>query len=1033
MIDCKSIESQISAIMKKLLIVFTVVFTLPQLTSAQYFGQNKPRYQSFDFKVLETPNYDLHYYLKNQAMVDRIAQMTEQWHMLHQQITQDTFINPNPIIFYNNHAEFQQTNAISGSIGVGTGGVTEGLKNRVVMPLTFSNQQTSQVLGHELVHAFQFHMIIGGDSTSIKNLVNLPLYIVEGMAEYMSLGRYDAFTAMWMRDAIINDDLPEIKKLSNPKYFPYRYGQAFWSFLTGYYGDDIIEPLFTETAKYGLKIACERVLNTDIEELSKRWKSSMEAYYAPFLGDKKENFIGKKLLSDENSGRINVSPSISPNGKYVVFLSEKDLFSTDLFLADAQSGKILNKIASLVKDGDLDALNALESSGTWSPDSKKFAFIAFKKGKNVLVVKEALSGKTLETIEIPKVPAIANPAWSPDGKTIIVSGLVEGQTDLYAYELKSKRVKQLTDDIYSEIQPNFSDDGTRLVFSTDKRSFSQGRTHGKYTWDLAVMNMENQTSSIINVFPKANNLNPNFDHEGNIYFVSDRDGFTNMYRYIAASGEVKQMTELLTGISGISRLSPAIAASTKRDRVLFTHYFDHKYTIYQSTSERLLSKSVEPDDVREAAGTLPVVGLNKIDVVNHNLDIIDNLALVSPNEFKNVKYASKFKLDYLGGGAGVGVGNDLFGNNLAAAGSLDLLFSDMLGNNQIFTSLRVNGEIYDFGGQAFWLNRKGRIAYGAGFGHLPNTFGGYGQARYETINIGGQPRQVIAQELELVRIYEDQASGFFHYPISTKLRIEGGLGAGVKYFRKDIITNYYDSFSGFYLGQEREKQEIGDILNVGNYYFIKKGFSYAANIGLVGDNSYFGLTSPLNGHRYRLNFSRSLGADNYYSITADYRKYMWMKPFSLAFRGMGLIRYDQSELNTSIPNYLGQMGMIHGFDFFFNDPFNTTSNQLNPDILLGQKALVGNVEVRIPFTGPKQLALIGSNAFFSDIVLFYDAGVAFENFSEAFDDNLAPLIMRAGGGLRINLFGALILEPYYAFAIKGGTGGTFGLNIVPGW
>ena len=40
------------------------------------------------------------------------------------------------MIFYNNHADFQQTNTIGGSIGVGTGGVTEAFKNRVIMPLS---------------------------------------------------------------------------------------------------------------------------------------------------------------------------------------------------------------------------------------------------------------------------------------------------------------------------------------------------------------------------------------------------------------------------------------------------------------------------------------------------------------------------------------------------------------------------------------------------------------------------------------------------------------------------------------------------------------------------------------------------------------------------------------------------------------------------------------------------------------------------------------------------------------------------------
>ncbi|MDV7401671.1 hypothetical protein RZS08_60185, partial [Arthrospira platensis SPKY1] len=60
------------------------------------------------------------------------------------------------------------------------------------------------------MHAFQYQMILGGDSTSMESLGNLPLWMVEGLAEYMSIGRTDAHTAMWMRDAVLHDDIPTL-------------------------------------------------------------------------------------------------------------------------------------------------------------------------------------------------------------------------------------------------------------------------------------------------------------------------------------------------------------------------------------------------------------------------------------------------------------------------------------------------------------------------------------------------------------------------------------------------------------------------------------------------------------------------------------------------------------------------------------------------------------------------------------------------------------------------------------------------------
>src|ERR1700759_1673446 len=154
--------------------------------NAQYFGQNKVRYKNFKFKVYKSPHFDIYYYLQNDSLVKRFAQESELWYTLHQQVFRDTFKKPNPIILYADHPDFQQTTAIDGEIDIGTGGVTEGLKNRVVMPIMETNQMTRHVIGHEMVHAFQYHILLGKDSASYENIENLPGWMIEGMAEYLS-------------------------------------------------------------------------------------------------------------------------------------------------------------------------------------------------------------------------------------------------------------------------------------------------------------------------------------------------------------------------------------------------------------------------------------------------------------------------------------------------------------------------------------------------------------------------------------------------------------------------------------------------------------------------------------------------------------------------------------------------------------------------------------------------------------------------------------------------------------------------------
>jgi Tol biopolymer transport system component len=1039
--------------MKNQKITLWLLFLLLSVTSmqAQYFGRNKVNYENFEFKVLESPNFDLYHYLNNPERLYEFTREAEQWYHMHQQVLQDTIAQRNPFILYDNHADFQQTNAISGAIGVGTGGVTEALKNRVIMPLAESHQQTNHVLGHELVHAFQYNMILNsGDSTGLQNLRNLPLWMVEGMAEYLSIGSVDAHTAMWMRDAVLNDDVPTIKDLNNPKYFPYRYGQVFWAFITGIYGDDIIEPLFMSTAKYGLEEASKRTLGVPLDTLSDRWVEGVKKHFGEFVNGEKDRQVGREILSKDNSGRINIAPEISPNGRYMIYLSEKDLFSIDLFLANARTGEIIRKVASNQRAGHIDDFNYIESSGTWSPNSRQFAFVAFSKGRNILLIKDVETGKTVKELKPEILQSFSNPDWSPDGDFIVVSALVDGQSDLYQINVKNGEVRQLTDDAYSELHPSWSYDGRFIVFSTDRVSRDRGRKNGKWSFNLAKLDPVNLRVENIDLFPGADNLNPVVDSAGNILFLSNRDGYRNMYQYKPDSNKVYQLTDLITGVSGITHYAPAISVAHKRNRVLYTYFSQNGYRIYQAEPEDFLRREVNPDSVDFKAAGLPRFNKRAKSVVNDQLQQLPAEAVVSETEFNLRPYKPEFKLDYVGGSAGVGVGtSNTFGAQTGLAGGIDFLFSDILGNNQLFASAALNGEITDFGGAVAYINRENQLNWGASISHMPFrsfAFGGRGITDFE---IGDdQTIPVFADTFFVQRIFEDKLTAFATYPFSTSLRVEGSASYARYSSRLDQYVNFYQtngSIIGRQLGQEREKLDSPDGFNLWN-----------VGTALVGDNASFGIVGPLQGQRFRLGVDRFFGEFNYTQVTADYRRYKYFNDlnFGLAFRALHYGRYGQGAADI-FPFFAGSSWFVRGYN---NGSASEILNQNGRSIdeLFGSKMAVGNFEVRIPFTGPKRLALFKSGIIFSELNLFADAGVAWYDFDqfggpvyrrdsegeiitnpntgEKLVDRLgASPIFSTGVSMRVNLFGALIVEPFYAIPLQSDSKGSFGLNVVPAW
>ena len=173
-----------------LLAVMLAVLGTAGSASAQYFGQNKVQYDDFEFKTYSTDHFDIYFYPEERTAVMDAGRMAERWYQRHSRTFLREFEKRKPLIFYANSADFQQTNAVQGQLGQGTGGVTESIKERVIMPLTGSYAETDHVLGHELVHSFQYDIALRKNNRGFS-LRNLPLWLVEGMAEYLSVGEVD--------------------------------------------------------------------------------------------------------------------------------------------------------------------------------------------------------------------------------------------------------------------------------------------------------------------------------------------------------------------------------------------------------------------------------------------------------------------------------------------------------------------------------------------------------------------------------------------------------------------------------------------------------------------------------------------------------------------------------------------------------------------------------------------------------------------------------------------------------------------------
>jgi len=1005
------------------LVLAAVLF--PGQGYAQYFGRNKVQYETFDFRVLRTDHFDLHYYPAAEVPAQDAARMAERWYGRLAGVFGHDLTGKTPIILYADHPDFQQTNVIEGMIGEGTGGVTESLRERVVMPLTGVYHETDHVLGHELVHAFQYDLAASPQGGGFSGLGRLPLWVVEGLAEYLSLGRDDPHTAMWLRDAVLRGDMPTIDQLTkDPRYFPYRFGHALWAYIGGRWSDSTAAVLFRAATHQGWGPALARVLGMTSAELSADWHAAIRAAYFPAMqGRTAPDDVGERLIAVDEPGQMNLSPVVSPDGRYIAFFSERGLFTGEIWVADAQTGEVVRKLAGPGSDAHFDAISFMNSAGAWSPDGRRFAFVAIAEGDNQLAILDVGSGRVERRVSVPDVGAISGPAWSPDGRSIAFSGMAGGLSDLYVLDLESGDVRQLTRDRYADLQPTWSPDGQTLVFVTD-RDEATDFSHLSYgTLRLAQIDAAGGEVRLLPGLEGAKHVSPAFSPDGaSLYFVSDREGFSDIYRLALDSGELFQVTRVATGVSGITALAPALSIAAQTGRLVFSVFENRGYAIHALEPTAAAGEPVAASKAMATAGVLPPQTVE----TRVGAYLADPLAWLPPSQvYEDVEYRPSLGLDYIGAPT-IGVSTGSFGT--LVGGSTALYFGDMLGNRMLAVSALAGGTLKDLGGEAFYLNRSRRWNWLAGGGRMPYLTG-FTTLDTVTVDVNGQP--VLGRRISQFRsrTFYDQALLGTQYPFSTTRRFEltgGYVHVGFDNEVEEVIT-----VRGTEVARERRDLPAPEGVHLAQ---VAAAF--------VGDDSYFGFTSPISGGRYRFEVSPRFGSLTYGTLLADWRRYFFRAPFTLALRGLHYGRYGADADSDRLgPLFLGENTLVRGYSIgsFHASECSGTSDCPEFDRLVGSRLAVANLELRVPLFGTPQFGLIDFPLLPTELSAFVDAGAAWTgddgvsfDFARRSADRIP--VFSAGLSARVNLLGYLVLEAYYAYPFqRPDRGWHWGFQVAPGW
>jgi Tol biopolymer transport system component len=949
-----------------LLLATSLLLVCPAPLHSQFFGKNKVQYKDFDWRIIRTRNFEVFYYPAEREAAMDAARMAERAYARISNLLSHDVRDPIPLILYASHSDFQQTNITLSLVDEGTGGFTELFKSRVVLPFTGSYAEFEHVLTHEIVHAFQFDILYGrGVQSLIGNpfVFQPPLWFSEGMAEYLSVGM-DNHTRMWMRDAALGGYLVPIEDLNYVGDIrAYRFGQSLWSYIAGRYGDEKVGEILQKAPRFkSVEKALKSSIGVDLEELSREWTADVRKTYLPQIAEHRSPRDFAKPLTNHQKdlSSYNLSPAISPSGDQVAFISNRSLY-TDIFIASAADGEIVKKIVEGERSGSFESLRFLSATISWSPDEKSIAFVAKGGEEDAIYIKDVDSGKVRKKLRF-GFDGIVSPAWSPDGRSLAFVGLRGGTSDIFTVSVDGSDLRALTDDKFTDRDPQWSPDGTKIAFTTDRGAVTNFTTLLFGPFNVAIYDLRTGEIELL-TRGEGKNINPVWSPDGGtIVFLSDRTGVTNIFSIDLDTRMVYQVTDILTGITGIIPTSPCLSWSRSSDRLVFSAFHDGGWDIFlmkEPLRDRkpyvapLPETDEEVDEVVltrmkiEAAGreeeplaaiSSPLAREDRRDVFPPRIDRLDKweVETLSPHEeqlisflpdtssFELTEYSLQFTPDYLTGGAA-------FATNIGFAGQTRMAFSDLLGNHNIQIAANLYQSIQDSDIFANYFYLKRRTNMGLGFFQFRNNF-------YIFQPEAGVGDEIVTQTYRGFQVLFDR-------PFSKFNRLEYGL-QGI-FISQGVFQQ--DFFSPFFFETNSESFR----------YFVPY-------FSLVTDNVLWGFTGPISGRRGRISYEQAIWGDvDYRTLLADYRHYLnYRQRYVLAWRAIAAFSFGDFAQRFRIggPNTL--RGIEYG-EFF------------------GSKVAMMNLEFRFPLIDllvlgwPLPISFRGIRGVF-----FTDIGAAWESFGE---------------------------------------------------
>lgn len=499
------------------------------------FGQNRVQYNKFVWSFVRSENFDAYFYSGGKELASFAARTAEEQLANIEKAIDHRLSERVEIVIYNTQQEYKQANFGLSDQPANLGGVTQATNNRFFVYFNGNRGDLEKKIKEGLSLVLINELLFGGNiQERISNaaLLNLPEWYLRGLTEYLS-EPWNSTLDNKLKDIIVSGKLKKFNRLLYKE--PVLAGHSFWRFLAEKYGNDVVaNMLYITRLSRNYETALIYVTGIDLKEASKEWLAFYREQYA-----KEDNMRTLPLQEIKVKRRLvpYIEPKfkVAPKGDYVAFTTNKrGKFKVWLVNTTTRKHKRIHKGGLKYYQRELDHSFPMLA---WHPGGEKISYVHERRGKIYITTVDLIKKKKTKILFL-KFDKITGFAYSDNGNTLIISAIRKGQSDLYLYDMQTRRERQITNDPFDDLYPTYADGGSKILFASNRNSDSLGSAAPMtldvnnnldiYVYDLEKTGQPNALKRLSNT-PNINELHP-VEYNNNYYsYLTEYNGIFNRY------------------------------------------------------------------------------------------------------------------------------------------------------------------------------------------------------------------------------------------------------------------------------------------------------------------------------------------------------------------------------------------------------------------------------------------------------------------------------------------------------------------------